>query len=100
SIKVIEEAIEYPGVSVVISRRECALQANRRRVKLNKFKVDISECTGCRICLNQLACPAMIFHPKTKNSKAFMEITADCFGCGLCQYTCPTGAIEVMEDVE
>ncbi len=100
SIKVIEEAIEYPGVSVVISRRECALQANRRRVKLNKFKVDISKCTGCRICLNQLACPAMIFHPKTENRKAFMEITADCFGCGLCQYTCPTGAIEVIKDGE
>lgn len=100
SIKVIEEAIEYPGVSVVISRRECALQAKRRRVKLNKFKVDISKCTGCRICLNQLACPAMIFHPKTEHSKAFMEITTDCFGCGLCQYTCPTGAIEVIEDVE
>lgn len=100
SIKVIEEAIEYPGVSVVISRRECALQANRRRVKLNKFKVDISKCTGCRICLNQLACPAMIFHPKTENRKAFMEIAADCFGCGLCQYTCPTGAIEVIKDGE
>lgn len=100
SIRVIEEAIKYPGVSVVVSRRECALQANRRKVVLDKFRVDFDKCTGCRICLNQLACQAMVFHPKTENKKAYMEITADCFGCGLCQYTCPTGAIEVIKDDE
>ena len=100
SIRVIEEAIQYPGVSVVIARRECALQAHRRKVVLPKFRVDFDKCTGCRICLNQLACPAMVFHPKTENNKPYMEITAECFGCGLCQYTCPTGAIEVIEDGE
>ena len=98
TIKVIEEAIQYPGVSVVIARRECALQANRRKVVLPKFRVDFDKCTGCRICLNQLVCQAMVFHPKTENNKPYMEITAECFGCGLCQYTCPTGAIEVIED--
>lgn len=100
SIKIIEKAIEYSGVSVVVSRRECALQAKRRKVILPKFKVDFNKCTGCQVCLNQLACPAMVYHSKTDNQKAFMEITSDCFGCGLCQYTCPTGAIEEIKDGE
>ncbi len=98
SIKILEKAIEYPGVSVVVSREECALQAQRRKVSLPKFTVDIEKCTGCQICLNQLSCPEMVFHPKTKDHKAYMEITVDCFGCGLCQHSCPTGAIEVKKD--
>ena len=95
---VIMKAIEYPGVSVVVSRRECALQAKRRKIKFPRRKVNIDQCTGCRICLNSLACPAMVFHPKDANSKAYMEITPACFGCGLCELTCPTGAIEAIKD--
>jgi indolepyruvate ferredoxin oxidoreductase alpha subunit len=94
----IMKAIEYPGVSVVVSLRECALQAKRRKIKLPQRKVNIDKCTGCRICLSSLACPAMVFHPKDANSKAYMEITSACFGCGLCEFTCPTGAIEVIKD--
>lgn len=98
AIKIMMESIEYPGVSVVVSRRECALQAKRRKIKLPQRKANIDKCTGCRICLNSLACPAMVFHPKDANSKAYMEITSACFGCGLCEFTCPVGAIEVIKD--
>ena len=94
----IMKAIEYPGVSVVVSRRECALQAKRRKVKFPQRKVNIDKCTGCRICLSSLACPAMIFHPKDAKGKAYIEITSACFGCGLCEFTCPVGAIEVIKD--
>ncbi|MEA2086774.1 MAG: thiamine pyrophosphate-dependent enzyme [Candidatus Caldatribacteriota bacterium] len=95
---VIAKAIEYPGVSVIVSRRECALQVKRRKVKFPQRKVNIDKCTGCRICLSSLACPAMVFHPKDAHSKAYMEITSACFGCGLCEFTCPTGAIEVIKN--
>lgn len=94
----IMKAIEYPGVSVVVSRRECALQTKRRKIKFPQRKVNIDKCNGCRICLSSLACPAMVFHPKDANSKAYMEITSACFGCGLCEFTCPEGAIEVIKD--
>jgi len=95
---VIMKAIEYRGLSVVVSRRECALQTKRRKIKFPRRKVNIDQCTGCRICLNSLACPAMVFHPKDDNSEAYMEITSACFGCGLCELTCPTGAIEVIKN--
>jgi len=98
AIKAITKAIKYPGVSVVISRRECALQARRRKIQLPKYKVNLEKCTGCRICLNSLGCPAMVFHPKEGRRGPYMEITVDCFGCGLCKFSCPTGAIEVIED--
>jgi len=94
----IMKAIEYPGISVIVSRRECALQVKRRKVKSPQHKVNIDKCTGCRICLSSLACPAMIFHPKDANSKAYIEITSSCFGCGLCEFTCPVEAIEVIKD--
>ncbi|TFB07830.1 hypothetical protein E3V08_06825 [Candidatus Atribacteria bacterium MT.SAG.1] len=94
----IMKAIEYPGVSVVVSRQECALQAKRRKVKFPQRKVNIDKCIGCRICLSSLACPAMVFHPKDANSKAYIEITSACFGCGLCEFTCTVGAIEVTKD--
>jgi len=98
SIDIIMKAIEYPGVSVIVSRRECALQAKRRKINLPKFSIDVAKCTGCQICLNSLACPAMVFHPKTDNYKAFMEISSTCTGCGLCEHICPFGAIEVIKD--
>ncbi len=100
AIKVFEEAIKYQGVSVIVSRQECALQAQRRKINLPKYRVDVEKCTGCQICLNLLACPEMVFHPKTEDHKAYMEISVDCFGCGLCLHTCPTGAIEVIKDGE
>jgi len=100
AIDIIMKSIKYQGVSVVVSRRECALQAKRRKVKLPQRKVNIDKCTGCRICLNFLSCPAMVFHPKGDNNQAFIEITSDCFGCGLCEYTCPVGAIEMKKDGE
>ncbi len=98
AIDIIMKSIKHPGVSVVVSRRECALQAKRRKVKLPKRRVNIDKCTGCRICLSSLSCPAMVFHPEEDNNQAFMEITSACFGCGLCEYTCPVGAIEVIKD--
>ena len=98
AIDIIMKSIKHQGVSVVVSRRECALQAKRRKVKFPQHKVNIDKCTGCRICLSSLACPAMVFHPKDAKGKAYMEITSACFGCGLCEYTCPEGAIEVIKD--
>jgi len=96
AIDAIAKAIEHPGVSVVVSRRECSLQARRRGISLPKLKVNPDKCTGCRVCLSSLACPAMIFHPE--DNKGLMEITSSCNGCGLCKDVCPEEAIEEVKD--
>ena len=96
TLEVLKEAIKYKGVSVVISRRECALQASKRKVCLPKYTVNIEKCIGCRKCIKELACPAMSFSLSKENKKGVMQITSACFGCGLCQNICPTGAIEVI----
>ena len=98
SIKTLMKAIDYLGVSVVIARRECALQAKRRKKNTIKYVVNKEKCTGCRLCLNELACPAMIFFPKNEKSKKYMSINSTCTGCGLCQSICPLGAIEVKNN--
>ena len=98
SIKTLMKAIDCLGVSVVIARRECALQAKRRKKNTVKYVVNKEKCTGCRLCLNELACPAMVFSPKNEKSKAYMSINSACTGCGLCESICPVGAIEVVNN--
>jgi len=98
SIKTFVKAIDCIGVSVVIARRECALQAKRRKKNTVKYMVNKEKCTGCRLCLNELSCPAMIFYPKNEKSKAYMSINTACTGCGLCESICPVEAIEVVNN--
>jgi indolepyruvate ferredoxin oxidoreductase alpha subunit len=96
TLEALKEAIKYKGVSVVISRRECALQASKRKVILPKYTVNIEKCIGCRKCIKELACPAMSFSFSKENKKGVMQITSACFGCGLCKNICQTEAIEVI----
>jgi indolepyruvate ferredoxin oxidoreductase alpha subunit len=75
-------------VGVVISRRECAIQASRRRVDYGTVTVNAEACILCRQCLRITGCPALSLGDKT--------IVIDpelCNGCGLCVSFCPTGAL-------
>lgn len=83
--KVIGEAIEYDGTSVVIAKRPCVL------VEPHQFpgimKIDKELCTECKLCL-RVGCPSISIHDGI--------VTIDqnlCFGCSLCQQVCPQDAI-------
>ena len=93
-------ALSHKGVSVVIVRRECSLQAGKRKMYLPKYTVNIEKCIGCQKCIKELACPAMNFTLSGEKKKGIMQISSSCFGCGLCQNICPTGAIEVVLNEE
>jgi indolepyruvate ferredoxin oxidoreductase alpha subunit len=76
------------GVGVVIARRECAIQASRRRIRYGRVTVDAAECILCKQCLRVTGCPAISIGDRA------IEIDQTlCNGCGLCVSFCPTGAL-------
>lgn len=54
--------------------------------------IDREECTGCLSCAHRCQFMAMHYNPNFEK----MEIDPKrCFGCGLCETACPTGAIRL-----
>ncbi len=84
--KVIEEALKTQGVSVVISKRPCVLITDKSKFC---FFVEPEKCTGCKICIQEIACPAMAVG---KDGKVFIDPEI-CTGCAVCVQTCPEKAI-------
>ena len=85
--RVLEEALEHNGPSVIIAKRPCALLESRRREKVEKYRVLEDKCRACRVCVIKLGCPAITFKEKAK-------IVEDlCTGCGVCEQICPFNAI-------
>ncbi len=86
--EVIKEALELPGVKVVLSRQECAIQAMRQGKRAGKVRVDAEACNLCKLCIIATGCPAIEMGEET--------ITIDqnlCYGCGLCATVCNRAAI-------
>lgn len=89
----VKEALELPGVKVVLSRQECAIQAQRRGLRAGRIRVDDEACTVCRRCITVTGCPAISLGEDT--------IVIDqglCYGCGLCAQVCPFDAIEAVSE--
>lgn len=86
----IYSSIQKGGTRVIIAKRECALQSMRRVGKVGEVWV-VRECTGCHICVNTLACSALVIN--FEDNKVSIDESL-CNGCGLCWEVCPTGAIK------
>ena len=88
SIEAIKAAINYKGVSVIISEEICALYANALKLPKRKpFHVS-AKCQNHKDCISSLACPAFyIWNERVK-------IDANlCTGCAVCAQICPENAI-------
>ena len=82
----IKEELAFPGPSVIISRRPCALL---KYVKHSApLAVDADKCKSCKACM-KIGCPAI----SIKNGKAHVDNTL-CVGCGVCQQLCAFGAFQ------
>ena len=90
--KAFEEALDKKGLSVVIAKGECALTADRRKRKEGKkiipFEVDYEKCTRCRICVDEVGCPAIMWLEEKPVISPLL-----CDGCSVCAQVCPEHAI-------
>jgi len=95
SIETLKEAIDYKGVSVIISQEACTLYAQSlKKVRGKPFYIN-EKCKNHRECVNELACPAFYIEGK----KVF--INADqCTGCAVCAQICPEKAIVPVKSKE
>ncbi len=88
SIEAIKEALEFKGVSVIISQQICTLYAKSLKV-LNPRPFTISNrCKDHRDCINEIACPSFYI----KEDRVHIDPDT-CVGCALCAQICPENAI-------
>ncbi len=86
----LKEELAAPEVSVIISRRPCALLKNVKHKP--PLKVDASKCIGCKSCM-KIGCPAI----SMVDGKAVVDQT-QCVGCGVCSQLCPKKAFVSTEE--
>jgi len=48
------------------------------------------DCTGCRHCIEDFECPALLQDEETERIRVDRDL---CIGCGVCLKVCPAGAI-------
>ncbi|MBI4773036.1 MAG: indolepyruvate ferredoxin oxidoreductase subunit alpha [Deltaproteobacteria bacterium] len=86
----VKEAVEFKGVSVIISREICPLYAKvlPDAKKTRSFHVAEAKCANHRVCINDLGCPA--FYLEDDRVKINENV---CIGCAVCAQICPENAI-------
>ncbi|MEM3342495.1 MAG: thiamine pyrophosphate-dependent enzyme, partial [Thermoplasmata archaeon] len=91
-IDTIQQAIEYDGPAVVISKGPC-INDKLAEKGVPKIGVVSEKCIGCKKCLRELGCLALSWDTVSNRAK----IESWCNGCGLCATVCPVSAINVIE---
>jgi indolepyruvate ferredoxin oxidoreductase alpha subunit len=88
SAATLQKALTLPGVKVVLSRQECAIQAMRRGVRAGKVRVVPENCNLCKLCIIRTGCPAIDL-----GEDAIVIDPTLCYGCSLCAQVCNREAI-------
>ncbi len=113
----IKSALKEQGIKVIIAKRECILQEERRnklmRLKnpLQKpepqaiYEIQKERCAKCDECFVELACPAIQLKKDEQAGPSIAGIAkeyyyidpASCVKCGVCYEVCPNSAIRKVE---
>ena len=92
--KIMKDALEYDGVSVIISKGPCQIDAKKRKTLSGKqLSVDPEKCIKCQTCVKNIACPALI---KKEDGSIETDLT-QCVGCGMCASVCPKDAFKEVQ---
>ncbi len=85
----VKKAIDFEGVSVIISKEICPLYGRRFKKPTGvTFTVDLNKCKNHRDCINKFACPAFY----VEGGEVFIDENL-CIGCAVCAQVCPEKAI-------
>lgn len=93
SIEAIKEAINFKGVSVIISKEMCTLYSKSLKKPAGKPFYISEKCKNHRNCVNDLACPAFFI----KDDRVHIDPVM-CAGCSVCAQICPENAILPLKD--
>src|SRR5712691_5909336 len=101
-INALQDAMQHPGVSVVIAEAPCTMQG----VLINEEPVQVDQevCMagrGCEDtpCYHKVGCPSVLL--SLEGVRPLLSIdTATCVACGLCVAACPFDAIKPIAGVK
>ena len=85
AIEAAKHAADVDGVSAIVYRAPCIAVTRPEPA----YRVDADACVGCRVCVREIGCPAIV----CAEGKKVKIDGALCVGCGLCARICPKGAI-------
>lgn len=89
----IKHQVKLPGVKVIWVTGPCARLPDPIRDQKKKAMsvfIDNSLCGTCRVCYEDLACPAILNDPETNLLSVDNE---QCMRCGACKTVCPNEAV-------
>ncbi|MDO4312665.1 MAG: indolepyruvate ferredoxin oxidoreductase subunit alpha [Eubacteriales bacterium] len=84
AVECVKKTAAQPGVKAIIFKSPCIAVVKPSDV----LKVEEARCIGCKKCVKELGCPALII----KDGKVCID-DGLCTGCTLCSQICPVGAI-------
>lgn len=86
AVETVRRVADEPGVKAIVFRSPCVVLARPKATS----SVDAEKCVGCRLCVRELGCPALV--PDAATGRVRID-AAQCTGCTLCEQICPTHAI-------
>lgn len=85
SVALVKKTAQLSGVKAIIFKSPCVVISK----PTDRLTIDTAKCTGCKKCIKELGCPALI---PGEGNKAKIDPSL-CTGCTLCSQICPFGAI-------